>query len=222
MIGGNGPVVRDLSGKKSYRQDKEEKKWGLGRKIIVLLCFVLLVVWLKPFFFSNEALSRNRQTSLLTWLIDGRSKIVFDERHLGVAQSPGLAKLVRHYRFHWFAASAILLMTLFIWKNGRPFIPPTAQEGQDQTFDYASEKDSYQGMISLLRRNLPVGRILSVCIAEWKKTNETSRKIPESKIIAVEAFQKKWEKTKGADQDPVAGYRKLSKILMEGKKPNAS
>ena len=179
-----------------------------------------IVLATDSFFFSNEALSRTRNTPLLTWLLDGRSKIIFDERHLGVVHSPGLAKLVRHYRFHWFAASALLLMALFIWKNARPFIPAREQD-HEQSFDYASDKDSYQGLISLLRRNLPAGRILSVCIAEWKKTIETNRSISESKINSVDAFRKKWDQTRGADQNPVSAYRKISKILMEGNRPNA-
>jgi len=181
-----------------------------------------IVLATDSYFMSNEALSLDRQPSLLTWLIEGRSKIVFDERHLGVVQSPGLAKLVRRYGFQWFAAGALLLMALFIWKNARPFIPPAPQKDPDQSFDYASEKDSYQGLISLLRRNIPSRRILPVCIAEWQKTNETNRMIPESNIKAVDAFLQKWENSSGADQDPVDAYRRLSKILMEGKKTNAS
>lgn len=179
-----------------------------------------IVLATDSFFFSNEALSGTRNTPLLTWLLGGRSKIIFDERHLGVVHSPGLAKLVRHYRFHWFAASALLLMALFIWKNARPFIPARGQD-HEQSFDYASDKDSYQGLISLLRRNLPAGRILSVCIAEWKKTIETNRSIPESNIKAVDTSRKNWDQTGGADQDPVSAYRRLSKIVMEGNRPNA-
>ncbi len=61
MIGGNGHVIRDLSGKKSYRQDKDKKKWGLNKKIVFLLCFILLVAWLWPFFFSKDDQDKTTQ-----------------------------------------------------------------------------------------------------------------------------------------------------------------
>ncbi len=52
MIGGKGPVIRDLSAKGRYRQEKEQKKGN--KKLLALLCVILLAFLLRPFFFSKQ------------------------------------------------------------------------------------------------------------------------------------------------------------------------
>jgi hypothetical protein len=173
------------------------------------------------YFFSNEGLRVERQPQLLTWLIGGRSRIIFDERHLGVGHSPGLAHLMRRYRFQWFIASAICLTALFVWKNAHPFIPPP-KAMRHRTADHASAKDSLHGLTGLLRRNVPLNRILTVCIAEWRSARQRNRAIRQSRRTAEDALIRKWENDHGTEGDPVAGYRAISRILTEGKRSNGS
>jgi hypothetical protein len=161
-----------------------------------------------------------RHSRLLAWLIGSRSNILFDERHLGVARSPGLAQLARRYHLYWFVAGAICIMVLFIWKNAHPFIPTVSEKRAGQPFDYASEKDTVHGLTSLLRRNVPANRLLDVCVAEWKKANANNRLIPESRIRAIDALLSRLETSQASD--PVAIYREISRLLTEGKKPYAS
>ena len=53
MIGGKGPVIRDLSVKGRYRQEKEKK--GSNKKLLLtLLGLVLLAILLRPLFFSKQ------------------------------------------------------------------------------------------------------------------------------------------------------------------------
>jgi hypothetical protein len=75
------------------------------------------------FFLSNEAMKRERYPQLLSWLCGPHRKIVFDETHLGVSKSPGIATLLRKYGLAPFFISLIVLALLAIWKQAaRPFL----------------------------------------------------------------------------------------------------
>ena len=76
------------------------------------------------FLFSNEALRSERHPGLLTRLIAPYNRVVFDEVHLGIQKSPGVADLIRRFGFQWFFLTLALLFILFIWKNSVHFVPP--------------------------------------------------------------------------------------------------
>ena len=119
------------------------------------------------FFLSNEALLKDRHADLLAWLIGSSRQVVFDEAHLGVVESQGVAKLLRKYRLHWVAAGLLLIAGLFVWKNSTSFAPPYPEE---RTADVVLGRDAAAGFVNLLRRNVPARDVLNVCFAEWTKS----------------------------------------------------
>lgn len=164
------------------------------------------------FLFSNEALRSERQPGLLTRLIGTGSRIVFDEAHLGIHKVPGVADLIRRFGFHWFFLTIALLFVLFIWKNSVHFVPPADTASHDQ--QPADEgRDYSQGLMSLLRRHISVKNILSVSMAEWKKSMGQSIQ-PGLRTIDQTTVASKAEEALSQNQaDPVKAYNAICKIL---------
>jgi hypothetical protein len=126
-----------------------------------------LVLVSDSYFLSNEALWKDRQPRLLAWLIGPHHQVVFDETHLGVEERPGVMSLARKYRLHGLFASLFLLAGLFVWKNMLSLVPHRAplQETEDR-----AGRDSAAGFVNLLRRSIPPGRVIQVCVQQWEKS----------------------------------------------------
>ena len=187
-----------------------------GRPVIIEREFGegTIVLSADSFFVSNEALRSERYPQLLIWLMGSNSSIVFDEAHFGIYKQPGVASLLRHYRFHWFFAVLAALALLFVWKNAVYFVPPFKDDDSNGT-EMVSEKDYTQGLIALLRRNLGGSKILEVCGEEWEQAFKKDRHIQAAKIERVKEFLKTLSSSSKKKTDPVDGYRKISRIISE-------
>jgi len=151
-----------------------ERKFGAGS----------IVIASDSFFLSNEALGNERHSKfpagLLVWLTGNSTTIIFDEFHLGIADQPGITGLVRKYRLHGFFWGLLVLAGLFVWKNISQFVPCAGEDAEAK--DILSSRDYTDGLISLLRRNIPPGQILPLCYAEWKKTVAVEKNFSPEKI----------------------------------------
>jgi hypothetical protein len=111
-----------------------------------------IVVMSDSFALSNEGLKNARQAGLVAWLCAQRGRLVFDERHLGVADREGVAGLALKLGLMPMAALLALLALLALWRLSAPLLPPRplpAQEGG------AAEAGMGSGasLASLLRRH---------------------------------------------------------------------
>lgn len=183
-----------------------ERKFGKGT----------IVLSSDSYFFSNEALLAQRHPKLLAHFMGVNSTALFDETHFGINKSYGVVYFIRKYRFHWFAAGIILLAALFVWKNSVPFVPPHRDEREENEDGFASDKDYTQGLISLLRRNIPKEKILRVCVEEWEKSIEQSRMVRSDKLERIKEVIRPKEPTAKKDSDPVNGYKIINEILSQG------
>jgi len=169
-----------------------------------------VVIATDSYFLSNEAMLRDRHADLLAWFLGSGTNVVFDEAHLGVVESPGVATLMRRYRLQWFVAALILLSGLFIWKSALSFVPRRAEE---TNAGHIAGKDSFAGFVNLLRRGIPTGGILAVAYAEWKKSvAQTGRYAGARLTKAEEAFSAENSRT-GKDRNPVEAYQTIARIL---------
>jgi hypothetical protein len=159
------------------------------------------------FFLSNEAMRSKRYPQLLSWLCGHHRKIVFDETHLGVSKSPGIATLLRKYGLVPFFISLIVLFLLAIWKQAASLIP-VYEEEEKASVDPG--KDAFTGFTNLLRRNIPPDHILSACLEEWKRSFTHGRQnltalLPRiQQIIAADRALPK------RNRDPAQAYREIS------------
>ena len=160
------------------------------------------------FLLSNEAMKSKRYPRLLSWLCGSHKKIIFDETHLGVRKSPGIATLLRKYGLAPFLISLSGLAILAIWKQSTRFVP--VYEEEQALADPG--KDSSTGLANLLRRNISPSDILPACLEEWKRSfthgkQNLSALLPRiQEIIAEHRVQPR------KNRNPVQAYRKISAL----------
>lgn len=180
-----------------------ERKMGKGE--IVLLS--------DSFLMSNEAMKGDRQTDFLTWLCQGRARIVFDETHLGISAAPGIVTLLKKEGLAPMFASLIVLVLLAIWMQSASFVPPVLP---DEAADASQERTYRTGMTGLFKRNIPADDLLEVCLAEWERslTHGTAGPVayaPRIRTIIAEERQRPRKM-----RAPAQAYAKISAIV--GKK----
>ncbi|HEU6446954.1 MAG TPA: DUF4350 domain-containing protein [Verrucomicrobiae bacterium] len=177
-----------------------ERKFGKGSVVLAT----------DSYFISNEAMEKDRHPELLAWLIGGNKNIVFDEAHLGIVETGGVATLMRKYRLHALVGALILLGGLFIWKNSTSLVPPHAEERRE---GFVAGKDAQAGFVNLLRRSLAPRDLLAICFAEWKKTVAPVGKIPPKRIQEAETVFNSENALPQKSRDPIGAYRKISEKL---------
>ena len=193
-----------------------DKSWrviyGRGRNAVLLerdFPHGSVVLATDSYFVSNEAMERDRHADLLAWLIGPNSHVVFDESHLGIVDTGGIATLMRQYRLHGLLAGLILLAGLFIWKNSTSLVPPPADEKPEP---FVAGKDAAAGFVNLLRRNLAPRDLLAACFTEWKKSGAAG-KFSKTRVQQAEAVFNSENSSAGKDRNPVGAYRQISQIL---------
>jgi hypothetical protein len=176
-----------------------------------------LVLSADSFFLSNEALRSERYPELLAWTLGESAAVVFDETHLGIFKHPGVLTLIKKYRFHWFIFTVAVLALLFIWKNSVYFVPPPKRSQAQSGGDFISNRDSTQGLISLLRRNIPARRVLQVCTREWERTIQPQKRLRKDQLAKIKSAFQMITTRSPKSIDPAAGYRRISKIISKGR-----
>src|SRR5262249_13048084 len=122
-------------------------------------------------FASNLALEREKETGLLVWLIGPNHHVLFDESHLGVEESTGVATLARRYRLHGLAAGILGLAVLFAWKNAAPFAPLLAASDSDRfRWSAMTGRQAFEGLEAVLRRHIAPSALLAACVEQWKRS----------------------------------------------------
>lgn len=173
-----------------------ERDWGRGT----------IVFATDSWFVSNEALWADRHVALLTWLVGPNRKVLFDEAHFGIVETPGVAALIRKYRLHGVVGVLVILAGLFIWKSSFSLAPPVPESA---LADFVSGKDSSSGFVSLLRRHIPADQVLGVCLSEWLKTVAREDRRASLRRDEVEAAVRAEESRPRRDRNPVGLYRRL-------------
>jgi hypothetical protein len=176
-----------------------------------------LVLSADSFFLSNEALRSERHPELLAWTLAESANVVFDETHFGIFKHPGVLSLIRKYHFHWFIFTVAVLALLFIWKNSVYFVPPPKRSRSQPGGDFISDRDSIQGLISLLRRNIPARQLLQICTREWERTIQPEKRFQNDQLAQLKSAFQMITTRSPKSIDPVAGYRRISKIISKGR-----
>jgi len=172
-----------------------------------------IVLSADSFPFSNEALRREREPELLAWFVGPAREVIFDETHLGVQESPGVATLARKYRLGGVLAALLILAGLFIWKNSASFMPPYEEQLARERGDLVEGKGSAAGFINLLRRNIAPGDLMKVCLEQWNAHFAHARKPSGAKLESMQKIIDAENVLEPRQRNPIATYRKLSEIL---------
>jgi hypothetical protein len=135
-----------------------------------------IVLMVDSFLLTNRAMWEERHADFLTWLIGGRHRIVFYERHLGVAENPGVAWLIRRYNLDGVVVALLIVVALFVWRNSVALVPLARAT---QAPDNGRTVSRGSSLVALVSRSFPASQILQVCVDEWKKAERPSRQVSE-------------------------------------------
>jgi hypothetical protein len=131
--------------------------------------------------------------------LGSNQRIVFDESHLGVAESGSVVALAARFRLAGVAIGFAILAALFIWRNTSSF-PPARERASSGPARSAS-----QGLETLLRRHVPAVNLAAGCWREWIASNR--REFPEAKILRAEAA------ASALAANPLEAARRIHEIL---------
>ena len=163
-----------------------------------------LVLLTKPYLLSNEGLSRERDTVLITKLLGERAQeIIFDEANLGLEESGSLMGLVRRYRLVPAVMVLFMLAGLFIWRGSSSLAPV-----EESMAANLAGRSSVEGLTNLLRRSIAEKELLAVCLTEWKKARTVLSGFQAARLERV-------EQVAAQGDAPVAIYRAIAKVLRD-------
>jgi len=177
-----------------------ERKFGRGSVVMAT----------DSYFVSNEAMAKDRHADLLAWLIGANRNAVFDEAHLGIVETSGVATLMRKYRLHGLAAGLIVLAGLFVWKNAFSLVPPHTDEQRENLI---IGKDASSGFVNLLRRSVAPRDLLATCFAEWKKSVGRKGNVSTMRFQQAETIYLSEDSLPNKRHNPIETYKKISETL---------
>jgi hypothetical protein len=93
-----------------------------------------------------------------------------------------------------------------------PLVPARTLE---QVQDYVAGKDASTGVINLLRRSIPAGKLLETCFNEWKKSAAQGSGYSAARIQQAEAAFLAENSNAAKDRNVIAAYRTISTILQK-------
>lgn len=166
-----------------------------------------LVVLTDSYLLSNEALVRDRQPALISWLIGPSTRVVFDETHHGIVESPGLAAMARQYGLTGAACALLAWAGLFVWKTMARLAPRRATRPDPDA--PVTGRSSFDGFLAMLRRTIPPGEIFAQCWHAWKSSFGRSRRFSPERKVAAEAYVA----ALASGHDPQESSRRLHEIL---------
>ena len=117
--------------------------------------------------FTNESVVAMDRLEHVAGLLGSYRRIVFDERHLGVAESGSVVGMARKFRLMGLALGLGICAALFIWRNASSFPPPASSRSVERL----SGRTSHAGLLTLLKRHIPPSELAAVCWREWLSAN---------------------------------------------------
>jgi hypothetical protein len=166
------------------------------------------------FFASNEAMRSQRRPMLLAWLVGPSRQVTFDETHLGVQEEPGVMVLARRYGLSWALAALGLVAGLFVWRSATSLAPRACVRREELGVRVAG-RDSSAGLVNLLHRAVPAGRLLRTCFEEWAKRLPAGRRDVAAKAARMRQIVEREESLPRRKRDPVRAYREMAAVLAE-------
>jgi hypothetical protein len=133
--------------------------------------------------FSNESTAAADRLDVVTAAIGGNSRIVFDESHLGIAESGSVVGLARRFRLMGFATGLAICAALFVWRSASAF--PAGAPAQASSAPPG--RTSHAGLLTLLRRHIPPAELTGACWREYLVANRhslTPERLSQAETIA--------------------------------------
>ena len=125
--------------------------------------------------------------------------------------------LAREYHLAALLGAVVLVGGLFVWKNATSFLPREAALAEALSGESVAGKGSATALVNLLRKALGRGKIVSICLKEWKRSVGPHRPDGPRRADRAEAVLEEHAGRPAKKRDPVAVYRAIARILSERK-----
>ncbi len=184
-----------------------ERPWGEGSVVLLTDAYLL----------SNEAMVKERRADVLSLLLGGSTRIVFDETHLGVLQESGITTLARNYGMEGVLAALVVLAALSVWRLWASFVPRSSAAAETLSSEAVGGRGAWEGLVNLLRRTTAPSGLLKLCLTQWSqcsKLSETQRQklLPKLQEIVQQESLKPRRK-----RDPLQAYQEMCRLIAERK-----
>lgn len=150
--------------------------------------------------FSNESTVASDRLQLVTRALGHPQQIVFDESHLGIAESGSVVSLARKMRLSGLAMGLAICAALWIWRASSTFPPPRAAVRSD----HLAGRTSQAGLLTMLRRNIAPRELTGVCWNQWLAFNRN--KIPPERAQRAAAVARE-------SRTPVDAAREIQRVI---------
>jgi len=171
-----------------------------------------LVLCTDSYFVSNEALLNDPQPEFLAWLVGSARRVVFDEAHFGIVETPGVATLMKKYRLFGVALAFLVLAGLFVWKNSLSLVPPPADPASE---GYVLGKEAGAGFTNLLRRNIPAADLLRICFDQWTRSLGHGSPHLINRVDQAQELVEAENALPKRSRNPVGTYREICRVLQK-------
>jgi len=176
-----------------------------------------VVVCSDSFLLSNEALRNHRHPEYLVWLLNQRSRVVFDESHLGVVSRPGIMALIRRFRLHGFILALLAAALLYVWRSASPLVPHRTWEEEQALFASTEGRDALDGLKQLIKRSVPRPQVLDTCVEVWKPSFRRDPRVQTNQGGVLELLEPRTSKTE-MPEDTVRRYNAIRDALRRARR----
>ncbi|HTS25284.1 MAG TPA: DUF4350 domain-containing protein [Bryobacteraceae bacterium] len=133
--------------------------------------------------FTNESAVAADRLEIISVAIGAASHVVFDEQHLGIAETGSFVGLARRFRLTGLAIGLAICAALFLWRSASGFPPPSLARDAP-----LSGRTSQAGLLTLLRKHIPPRELPATCWQEWLSANR--RTTPPGRLERAEALMR--------------------------------
>ncbi|WP_038163573.1 DUF4350 domain-containing protein [Verrucomicrobium sp. BvORR106] len=173
-----------------------------------------VVVATDSYFASNEALLKERAPQFLAWLVGPSREVIFDEFHMGTVETPGIMTLSRRLHLQGLFIGGLVLFGLFIWQSSSSLVPAEDVSSKESE-SVVSGHGATAGLISLLRRGIPRGQLLTRCFEVWEKSARQTGAAA-SRVAAAAQVMAPVKGIKLPARQVASVYRQLCEVLHTG------
>ena len=186
-----------------------------GQDIILLLNHGKgdIIISSETYFISNESLVKEPPVRFLTWIMNGRKRVLVDEYHHGISYKKGISFLFKKYNLYWFIGYLILIFLLYLW-HVLPYFQTPLPRPQRAKLQVQS---SLTGYTQLLTKTIPKNKILSICFEQWIKGSRNRFFIEQNKKEIIYIKEKTELTNMDKDEELISKYNKIYNMIKERK-----
>lgn len=116
--------------------------------------------------FTNRELLIHPDLDVLASASGGYRSIIFDESHLGLADTGSVVGLATAHDLEWMLLGFLLLAILYVWRSSVSFVPRLSAPVEASV----SGRDAHLALSHLLMQSVPSGSVLRVAGEEWNRS----------------------------------------------------